>query len=160
VAKQYNEISLDVREHIERWLYKNGASRDDAEDAVQSALLAYHRRSASTVIDNVQGWLMRVASDDWKDICRVKNRWITLHECWMSVTGTVAWEDRIVSSIVLSQLLLSLSSAEAEILTYEAQGFSREEMARCLGITEEAVKKRLYRARNRAKKLFATEMQG
>lgn len=155
VAKQYNEISTDIREHIARCLYRNGASRDDAEDAIQSALLAYHRRTNPTVIDNVEGWLLRVSFDDWKDICRVKKRWVMLSEWREGGADTAEWENPIVDRIVLSEILVALSAIEREILDYEARGLSREEMALSLRITEEAVKKRLYRARYKARKLCA-----
>lgn len=142
-------------------LYRTGImllkNRQDAEDAVQEVLIRYIKK-APVFADSEQekAWLLKVMVNLCKDMLRYQSRrrFVPLEEIEDIHPGedndTVghAHEERII----LEQMQTLPANWRIAMILHCLEGYSEAETAKILHISENAVKKRIWRGRRALKK--------
>lgn len=143
---------LFARHHgrLERLARVTSNSREDADDALQDAMLNAHRNAASFRHDcAVSSWLYRIVVNACLDRLRHNRNHVTsvLLDDALPVGDPTA---RVDTAIVVERALLRLPVEQrAAIVAVDMQGYSVAETARMLGIAEGTVKSRCSRGRAR-----------
>ena len=129
-------------------------SPEDAEDALQDAMLSAHRCAGSFRHDAaVHSWLHRIVVNACLDrLRRVKGRpTIPLEDVYPVADQTV----QIETAIVVQQALMRLPVEQrAALVAVDMQGYSIADTARMLGVAEGTVKSRCARGRARLVQLL------
>lgn len=124
---------------------------EDAEDAVQNTYLRYYRKAPEFESkEHERAWLVRVAVNCAKSLCSVRNRHRhePLENCHAAVSGGT-----------LLELLWCLPPKDRALLQLRyVEGYTSEEIARIMGGTGAAVRKRLERAKKRAEIIYKKEV--
>ena len=120
-------------------------SDEDAEDAVQEAIC-----TASSA-EKFKPWVLRILANKCYDACRRRQSTVDLD----AVGEIPAPETDHVQRLSLWQAVLSLSDElRAPVTLFYYDGLSIREISRVLGISEAAVKTRLFRGRARLRELL------
>lgn len=151
---------------IYNYLYRLGGSRELADDLTHDTFLsAYESLPKLRPDSNIAPWLYRIASNRFRDFLRRKKviSWLPWNEgpggdAVLAVRGE---EDSIPEKEAVQAALKSIKSDYAMCLILRlAEGFSSEETAVILGISPEAVRMRLSRARHMFKTAYAAIEEG
>lgn len=142
------------------------ANESDAEDltvtAFEKALKAWDRRPAK--VEEVRPWLFRIATNCCIDELRRRQRiqwrpWAPLVSLFHR--NQVARDDPEAEvlrqeTVALMQLALAKLPPHyrAALLMRESQGMSAEEVGRAMGISRDAAKVTLFRARERLRSIY------
>ena len=118
-------------------------NRDDAEDAVQETLLKYMTKAPEfNSEEHRKAWLIKVAANTSKNMfkLRVKRSAVDLEE----VKSIGIFENDFETF----ETIMSLPKKHKIVLTlHYAEGYKCKEIAEIIGISEDAVKKRLQKGR-------------
>lgn len=115
----------------------------DAQDAVQDTICRYlERRKEFRDGEHEKAWLIKVAQNRCRDMRRFQMRHpkVSLEEV------TASYEDPEYSQVLVELISLPLPVKEAVYLYY-IEGYKTTEVSEILGISVNAVKKRLQRGR-------------
>ena len=129
-------------------------SPEDAEDALQDAMLSAHRGAGSFRHDAAVGsWLHRIVVNACLDrLRRAKaHRTVPLEDVYPVADRSAQVETAIVVERALARLLIGQRAA---IVAVDMQGYSVADTARLLGVPEGTVKSRCARARVRLAELL------
>ena len=129
-------------------------SREDAEDALQDAMLSAHRGAGSFRYDAAVGsWLHRIVVNACLDrLRRAKaHRTAPLEDVYPVPDRTAQVEAAIGVQHALMRLPLEQRAA---VVAVDMQGYSIADTARMLGVAEGTVKSRCARARGRLAQLL------
>jgi RNA polymerase sigma-70 factor (ECF subfamily) len=149
------------RAQIYNYLYRLSGSSELADDLTHDTFLsAYESLPKLRPDSNIAPWLYRIASNRFRDFLRRKRviswlRWpeTPRSEVSMSCTGG---EELLPEREAVQAALSSMKPEYAICLVLRlAEGFSSEETAQILGVTPEAVRMRLSRARQMFKVAYA-----
>ena len=124
----------------------------DAEDAVQEAICAaFARRDSLRDAEKFKPWMLRILANKCYDACRRRRNTSDL-----DAAGEVpAPETDQAERLSLWQAVLSLNDdLRAPVTLFYYEGLSIREISRVLGISEAAVKTRLFRGRARLRELL------
>ena len=147
----FDELFRRHRTQLYRVARGRSQTAEDADDAVQEAMLSAHRSAGSFRHDAaVQSWLHRIVVNACRDRLR--------HNV---IRPTTALEDdacialpdhagRVETAIVVRSALMQLSAAQrAAVVAVDIHGYSVAEAAGLLEVAEGTVKSRCSRARAR-----------
>lgn len=119
----------------------------DVQDALQETLLRYMEKAPAFASgDHEKAWLLRVTANCCKDVLRFRTRHSHLDIEPLKEQLPAPKEQELMREIYA----LPAKSKTVLILHY-FEGYSVREIAKILGLTESAVKKRLQRAREALK---------
>ncbi|MDG5472145.1 RNA polymerase sigma factor [Jeotgalibacillus sp. ET6] len=154
MAQQELEESLHRQlKQIYYYLVKMGAKRQDAEDVIQDTAYKFLLYIDSVPVQNVEGWLFRVAVNGYYDLSKTRSR-----------REKIIWrffdEDRVEkrtpeAAIITNEMSsdirrvldqLKVNHREILLLKYSAD-LSLREIGSLLNLKEAAVKSTLHRAR-------------
>jgi RNA polymerase sigma-70 factor, ECF subfamily len=127
---------------------------EDADDALQDAMLSAHRGAGSFRHDAAVGsWLHRIVVNACLDrLRRAKaHRTVPLEDVYPVADRTAQVETAIVVERALARLPIGQRAA---IVAVDMQGYSVADTARLLGVPEGTVKSRCARARARLAELL------
>ena len=116
--------------------------REDAQDAVQQAMLRAWERRAQVREGSFRGWLTRIVINECRNIQRARMRVIPMDE--LPERPASSREDDGALAMAMDALAEKLRTP---LLLRYMEGFTEKEIAQALGITLPAVKSRLHRAR-------------
>jgi RNA polymerase sigma-70 factor (ECF subfamily) len=147
---------------IYNYLYRLSGSREIADDLTHDTFLsAYESLPRLRADSNIAPWLYRIASNRFRDLLR-RRRVIS----WLPWGNTPREEARWTSHMDMEgvpekdavQRALGLMKPEYAfcLVLRLAEGFSSEETAQILGISPEAVRMRLSRARQMFKAAYSS----
>ena len=127
-----------------------------ADDAVQETFLKYMTKSpAFNDSEHEKAWLLRVASNECKDMLRMRRHSSLLSLDDIRELGAESEDDAQVLA-----LLCSLDEKyRAVIQLHYVEGYKINELAEILGITQAAVKKRLQRGREALRSMMEKEAE-
>ena len=118
----------------------------DANDAVQETFLKYMLSNKKFSNDeHEKAWLIRVNIN----ICKNMLRFHRLHPTVEFDVLNLAYQDEKDYELMASLFRLGKKEKEVLILRY-IEGYANKEIATILGVSENAVKKRLERAKKKA----------
>ncbi|MGV0743505.1 RNA polymerase sigma factor SigM [Mycolicibacterium sp. XJ870] len=151
----FEELVLRHHRQLRRLAYLTSRHDDEADDAVQDALLSAHRTAASFRFDSaVSSWLYRIVVNACLDrLRRAKTQPCATHYDELGKISHVrdpAGDPalRVDTAIVVERALLQLPVEQrAAVVAVDMQGFSVAETARLLGVAEGTIKSRCARAR-------------
>lgn len=148
-------------EAIFAYLYRLLDDRETAHDLTQETFLQLFRtRDRLAEVDNKRAWLYRLATNLALNAIKRRQRFTWLP--WPKVETSYLTEPdptkQIGQDLLVEQVLRQLPPAyRAPLLLYSHDGFSMHEVAEALGLSEGAVKTRLYRARQMFRQLYDQE---
>lgn len=118
-------------------------SEHDAQDAVQDTFCRYMEHApAFRDEEHEKAWLLQVAANRCRDVYRSRKR----HPA-VELTETACYCELTEHSEVLTELMGLPEKLKAVICLYYIEGYRTKEIAKMLGITTNAVKKRLQKGR-------------
>lgn len=122
-------------------------NEQDAQDAVQDTFCSYMERAAGfRNREHEKAWLIRVATNRCLDVHRGRNRHPTVQ--WEDVDRYCEFPEQ---SEVLAELMNLPEQLKTVIYLHYIEGYKAAEIAGMLGITLNAVKKRMQRGREKLK---------
>lgn len=138
------------RQRLYRLARGRSQSAEDADDALQEALLAAHRSASSFRHDAAVGsWLHRIVVNACTDRLR-RNAARPAVALTDDTRRAPDHTGRVETSVVVRQALLRLPPEQrAAVLAVDMHGYSVADAARLLGVAEGTVKSRCARARTR-----------
>lgn len=146
----FEELFHRHHRHLHRLARLTSRSTEDADDALQDALLAAHRNAASFRHDAAVGsWLHRIVVNACLDrLRRTRNRPVLVpaDDDYPVADRTTAVETAIVVQCALMRLPIEQRAA---VVAVDMQGYSVADTAALLGVAEGTVKSRCARARTR-----------
>jgi RNA polymerase sigma-70 factor (ECF subfamily) len=151
---------------IYNYLYRLSGSSELADDLTHDTFLsAYEALPKLRPDSNIAPWLYRIASNRFRDVLRRKKviSWMPWgdsprHEASLSCKGG---EDAVPEQEAVQSALSTMKPEYSLCLVLRlAEGFSSEETAQILGISPEAVRMRLSRARQMFKVAYASVEAG
>lgn len=148
------ELYLRHRVRLHRIARKRSATVQDAEDAVQDAMLAAHRSAGTFRRDSaVSSWLHRIVVNACID--RARRTGCPTTEIAEDSAAVPDRTDRIHTAVEVRRALLRLPCEQrAAVLAVDMIGYSVADAARLLSIAEGTVKSRRARARAQLTRLL------
>ncbi len=132
--------------------------REWAQDLTQEAFLnAFRARGRLAEIENPRAWLYRIATNLALNALKRRRRfaWLPWHAAPQAqVNKGNVYEEVSVRSAVEEALRALPLDYRAPLLLYAHSGLSVAEIAQALGISQGAVKTRLFRARELFRRAF------
>jgi RNA polymerase sigma-70 factor (ECF subfamily) len=150
----FAELFHRHRRQLHRLARLTTRTPEDAEDALQDAMLSAHRGAGSFRHDAaVHSWLHRIVVNACLDrLRRAKGRPTTPLEDVYPVADRTA---QVETAIVVQQALMRLPVEQrAALVAVDMQGYSIADTARMLGVAEGTVKSRCARGRARLAQLL------
>jgi RNA polymerase sigma-70 factor, ECF subfamily len=150
----FAELFHRHRRQLHRLARLTTRTPEDAEDALQDAMLSAHRGAGSFRHDAaVHSWLHRIVVNACLDrLRRAKGRPTTPLEDVYPVADRTA---QVETAIVVQQALMRLPIEQrAALVAVDMQGYSIADTARMLGVAEGTVKSRCARGRARLAQLL------
>lgn len=158
----FEELFARHRERLQRLARHRTRNAEDADDAVQDALLSAHRSAASFRHDAAVGsWLHRILVNACTDRARRGGRPESLAAVddahWAVPDRTAAVE----TAIVVRQALMRLPAEQrAAVVAVDMHGYSVADAAALLHVAQGTVKSRCARARTRLAVLLTGTLVG
>ena len=150
----FGELFLRHRRQLHRLARLTTRSPEDAEDALQDAMLSAHRSAGAFRHDAAVGsWLHRIVVNACLDRLRRANARPTapLEDVYPVADRTA----QVETAIMVQRALLRLPVEQrAAVVAVDMQGYSIADTARLLGVAEGTVKSRCARARARLAELL------
>jgi len=145
--RQILELYDKFRPRLLRYIQSMYLSREQAEDVIQETFARLAKEfSHKIVIDNVQGWIVRVAHNLSVDIIKNKER-ESSHFCALSAIDleicadlSMSPEEEYLKKEQIQQLegaLLGLNPRQRQCFQMRAQGFRYKDIAGALGVSEQ-----------------------
>ncbi|AKN18400.1 RNA polymerase sigma factor SigM [Mycobacterium haemophilum] len=150
----FSELFGRHRRQLHRLARLTSRTREDAEDALQDAMLSAHRSAGSFRYDAaVHSWLHRIVVNACLDRLRHAQAHPTspLEDVYPVADQTAQVETTIVVQRALMRLPVEQRAA---LVAVDMQGYSIADTAQLLGVAEGTVKSRCARGRVRLAKLL------
>lgn len=128
----------------------------DAQDVLQETFIKYMEKAPA--FENEQhekAWLIKVASNLCKDLLRFKKR-----NFYVNMEELEQYCREPEEAEVLKEVMLLPTKYKAVMHLYYIEGYKADEIARILGISESAVKKRMQRGREMLKLRLENGIEG
>nr|WP_273734341.1 RNA polymerase sigma factor SigM [Mycolicibacterium septicum] len=157
----FEELVHRHHRQLRRLAFLTSRHHEDADDAVQDALLSAHRTAASFRHDSaVSSWLYRIVVNACLDRVRRSRNQPTASQ--YELGHLVHLRDpagdpapRVATAIVVERALMQLPVEQrAAVVAVDMQGYSVAETALLLGVAEGTVKSRCARARHKLARLL------
>ena len=153
----FERLFSEYHRPILNYLYRLLGDLGQAEELAQDVFVKAYRSSEHLVeVANQRAWLYRVATNTAYDRLRRRKlvKWIPFLE-GERMTTTDDHQDEVVARETVQQALSELPPKyRAPLVLYSVQGYSTREIAEMMGISEGAVKTRLFRARERFRQVY------
>ena len=140
------------------YLYRLVDDREWAADLVQEAYLRlFEARGRLQGVQNRRAWVYRIATNVAFDALKRRRRftWLPWSKLSPAQRSQADGAEAVLEQTAIAAALGQLSPRDrAPLLLYSYYGFSTAEVAEALGLSQSAVKTRLYRARERFRKVY------
>lgn len=162
IQKKYGTLMRKIaREILDDWQFT-----EDVTQEVLWKLISQHRDRAELPPDQLKNYLCtavkNTAVNMAKQTGRLKKReehWLNQRPLTMDAVDMEAFRDQYGFGPDVEEILRGMDNVDRDILgLMYGQGFSRKETAEIVGLSDEAVKKRLQRAKVKIK--AAVEKEG
>jgi RNA polymerase sigma-70 factor (ECF subfamily) len=158
---RFERLFNAYQQPILNYLYRLAGDLARAEDLAQETFIKVYRALPSLPADaNERAWVYRIATNTARDWHRRRRliQWLPLlgHERDHSPGADPAGET--VEAQAIQQALAQLPAGYREpLILYTMQGFSTAEISDILGISQSAVKVRLFRAREMFRQAYQSD---
>ncbi len=129
-------------------------NKEDAEDAIQNALMqGYDHLDDLRFFDKIKPWILRILVNECYKILKKRMYTVDIEEL-----EVFSGEDTIEQKTILWESVLALEMKyRTVIILYYYENMPVKDMAKVLGITVDAVKQRLFRARKMLREILESE---
>jgi RNA polymerase sigma factor (sigma-70 family) len=143
---EFADFYLSATPRLVAFLVTLGARPVDAADIAQEAIIEAHRRWSTLTYR--QAWIRRVASRLWgRRMARAHEEPVDEIGEHTSLLRSGSDIDAVIERYDIHRLLQSLPLRQRQVLAWTLDGFTGPEIADELGITADAVRQNLVRAR-------------
>lgn len=160
MTQKVNKSEEEIKELVDKYSslifrisYCILCNPEDAEDAVQETLLKYITKAPEfNGEEHRKAWLIKVAANISKNMLmfRLKRETVNLDDIENIGIGENDYET--------FELIMSLPANHKVVMTlYYVEGYRSAEIAEIIGISEDAVRKRIQKGRELLKKEFEKE---
>ena len=156
----FEELFRDFRGPILNYLYRLIGDASRAEELTQDVFVKAYRALRLPTDANHRAWLYRIATNTAHDHLRRRKlvQWLPLLDRDVPDPTHNNPENALGEHESVQQALDQLAPKyRAPLILYSVQGYSIKEIGTMLGISEGAVKTRLYRAREAFRKVYGEE---
>ncbi|HSJ58808.1 MAG TPA: RNA polymerase sigma factor [Anaerolineae bacterium] len=156
-VRLFRDYHGDIHAYLCRLTGDVQLAEDLAQDTFVKAYRALGRLPASA---NRRAWLYRIATNTALDHLRRRRliSWLPLFEDDRHPAADTSFQDASLESVAVQRTLARLVPRyRVPLLLFACQGLSTAEIARVLRISPGAVKTRLFRAREKFRRLYAPE---
>jgi RNA polymerase sigma-70 factor (ECF subfamily) len=155
----FAEIVEHYQVPIQRYLYRLTGDYQMAQDLAQDTFLQAYKGILKTKADlSLKAWLYRIATNNALQHHRRKRRlsFIPLDDCKKSDIPTTENHASLVGEKIAMQETLSKVPEEQRtcLVLHFVEGFKYKEIAETLGISEDAVRKRVARGKQKFRMLY------
>ena len=149
------DIWLDYRAALQRFLHAKISNEADVEDLLQDILIkTYNSLNAVRTQKSVKSWLFQIANNTIIDYYRKKGRAQTVN-IEVNWAAEECQESTIDLSNCISPFINSLPDEHASLLTaIDLNNQSQKEYAEQLGVSYSTLKSRVQKSRGLLKKVF------
>ncbi|NPA90742.1 MAG: RNA polymerase sigma factor [Chloroflexi bacterium] len=169
----YEELIENYADMVYRVTYRILQDPQDAEDAMQETFLTVYRRIPTFRGDaKFSTWLYRIATNTALDLIRTRQRkqgqdivWDESEEEGVPLPDEITPlpEELLLRQEVMELIEEGIAALSPKLRTafvlYELEGLPMKEIASILGISENATKVRVHRARAQLQKFLAERLQ-
>ena len=127
----------------------------DVQDMIQEVLLKYmQKRPVFHDAEHEKAWLLRVAVNLCRDMLRLRSRrrYFPIDELEPEAVGSTDAESREI----LEEIAMLPQKWKSVLLLHYIEGYSLKEMSEILDVSENAVKKRMQRAKEALRRRMET----
>jgi RNA polymerase sigma-70 factor (ECF subfamily) len=156
----FESLFATFQQPILSYLYRLLDDGARAEEVCQEVFArAYHARRSMDRVENVRAWLYRIATNAARDQLRRRRllAWLPLFDEDPALTVDGPEASSLETYAVQNALRQLGPDFRIPLVLYSCQELSTQEIAEVLGISRDAVKQRLVRARLRFKELYHHE---
>jgi RNA polymerase sigma-70 factor (ECF subfamily) len=147
----YERAYSDGRHYTLRFLLSRGAAQDTAEDIAQTAWLrGWERLNQLRNDELVLAWVNTIALNLYRRSVRQERRFQNLQDP-MYTSGSMN-----LAAIDLARILAFCQTRDRLLLEAQIGGSTAKEIAKALGLSQTAIRIRLFRARRAARKAAET----
>lgn len=155
----YKEIILLYQPGIIRYLYRMTGDHDIALDLAQDTFIRAYRGILKTdTIDNFKAWIYKIATNNALQYLRRKKlvSFISLEALKTAEPpGNDRAADDAAEELVIKEILGKIPGQQRTCLVlHYVEGFKYREIAETIGISEEAVRKRIARGKETFRQLY------
>lgn len=157
---EFENLLYEQLEQTKYYLLKMGANIQDAEDTIQETAYKFLTYMDSVSVENVEGWLFRVAVNHYYDLCRAKKRRrkILMKFDYEEMFDDFTPEKAAIQKEVGSEIYVLLEKLKPQyaqflILKYST-GLKLSEIASLYDMKVESVKTILFRARKQFMEIY------
>lgn len=145
------------------YLYRLVGDRETANDLTQETFAkVYETRGRLAGVDNQRAWIYRIATNLAINASKRNRRfrWLSWQHGDGLERASLDAAGQSETRLAVEQALTALPAEyRAPLLLYSHDGWSVQEVATALGISQGAVKTRLYRAREMFRRAYAAEVE-
>lgn len=150
---EYEQYLFQLTNELVRFLVKNGASIQDAQDTVQDALIKLLKIDNIIPAEKIRSWLYKTSLNLYYNLYNRNKKYNELIEKYF-VSDFELMEEELDYSILYRALQrLSENDRQLLLMKYE-ENLSMKEIAAILDRPEASLKTELYRSRNRLRKFY------
>ncbi len=144
---------------LQRYLYRLTGDYELSRDLAQDTFIrayGFLRGSDFVIRDSLRSWLYRIAVNNARKYFRRKK--LIAFIPFLKSSDGARMVDETENSLRIEEVLLKLNRAQRECLVLHfAEGFKYREIAGILGISEEAVRKRVARGSREFRRLYSSD---
>jgi RNA polymerase sigma-70 factor (ECF subfamily) len=158
---RFEQLFGEYHSEIYVYLCRLVGDERQAEDLMQDAFVKAYRALARLPEEaNARAWLYRIATNTAMDWFRRRRliSWLPLFDRDHHPAVHSSHDESLLESVAVQQVLARLPARyRVPLVLYSCQGLSTQEIAQILQVSRGAVKTRLYRAREKFRRLYAPE---
>ena len=152
----FPQLMTQLRARLHRYCARMTGSILDGEDVVQETLIKANESYDAQAVQNVEGWLFRIAHNAAMDFLRRRSREqaVFADEDVEAFIDTQADADRRHVTTAALRTFMRLAPAQrSTVILADVLGYALDETADVMGTTVPAVKAALHRGRTRLREL-------
>jgi len=152
----FPQLMSQLRARLHRYCARMTGSMLDGEDVVQETLIKANESYDAQAVQNVEGWLFRIAHNAAMDFLRRRSREqaVFTDEDVEAMVDTQAEADRRHVATAALRTFMRLPPAQrSTVILVDVLGYALDEAADVMGTTMPAVKAALHRGRTRLREL-------
>lgn len=152
----FPQLMSQLRARLHRYCARMTGSMLDGEDVVQETLIKANESYDAQAVQNVEGWLFRIAHNAAMDFLRRRSREeaVFTNEDVEAMVDTQAEADRRHVATAALRTFMRLPPAQrSTVILADVLGYALDEAADVMGTTVPAVKAALHRGRTRLREL-------
>ncbi|MFN8503635.1 RNA polymerase sigma factor [Kouleothrix sp.] len=150
----YEEYQRPLLAYLTRLVSDREAAEDLCQETFIKALRNWHQRDASA---SVAAWLYRIATNTAYDFLRRRRRirFTPLLDLEPPPSGSHSMESRLDEGEPVQRALAQLPAMyRLPLVMHSCEGHSTQEIAEAMGVSNSAIKTRLFRARERFREAY------